>query len=596
MADTMTWLLNKFPDLRCVNFESRCVLICGKPQSGKSEFSFAMALYHIINGRKVIMVLRNSTKDAVQIYRKALRFAATYKLFCNESFNVELMSSNCSSISNNLLIVINNGHQLKRVNDMVNQWPDSVLLADEADIVGYTPIKSPEHPEYHAALEYSILRKKVRYIYEVSATVFDILVGNQDLLNKDVVVIRPPATYKGLRDGVQFIELPHKVQKWSKGLDAHSDVNIVPIYDQMMSTPVFSAERYNSPCDHPVIVLHRTLTWHEHHDVFLETFINDSEYKDVWTVIVEDSRGMKLYSSQLIDDFIVIGKDSSTFSGKVHVFRSDKVDIQDLLQYLLDNGGAKKFPKIVIKAGSIAGRSRSYVSTDGSWHLTHMYYVPSANETVPNMIQACRLNHNRPDSIPLTMYAPKKTIENLRKGDIMQDEQLERIRYDNETKNTREFVLDGIWSRKKVPKARVCHGGVNKGFKPQKTSGNDGGWEDSHYDIRSDKLSEIMGVSSNRIGKYTVIDLERFDKTSKIYKMIENVQALIIENSMTGKDVEVNWITNKLRETKYIDMTNNQIHGALWTTIRKSRALYNTDYPVEGFIYWKDTTLKMRYS
>ena len=360
------------------------------------------------------------------------------------------------------------------------------MLTDEADAIAYSEVKEPA-PQKHKAGEYVILRNKCRHTYEISATVWDILCGNQDLTNSNIIYIRPPPTYKGIRDGVQFIKLAHKIEKWTKDTTIFDeDPNIVQVYEELMETPIFSKKRYNCAINHPVIVMHKTKSLIAHHKMFYDLFRTDKVYSIVWTVIMECDKGLYLYSNVLKTKTIEIGKVRiSDTKGTGEFLFGKRIIIPQLLQWFIENGGAKKFSHIVIKSGDFSGRSRSYVSTDGNWHLTHQYYGGGSN--VPDMIQAQRLLHDRPDSIPLIEYAPSKVIDNLVNGDMMQDEQIERLIDLRVTGNevlTHIQVADEVWSKKKVPKTSLCCGNVNKGFKIQKKNrieGDDGGWAIEKY-------------------------------------------------------------------------------------------------------------------
>jgi len=177
-----------------------------------------------------------------------------------------------------------------------------------------------------------------------------------------------------------------------------------------------------------------------------------------------------------------------------------RIIIPQLMQWFIDNGGAKKFSHIVIKSGDFSGRSRSYVSTDGNWHLTHQYY--GGGSSVPDMIQAQRLLHDRPDSIPLIEYAPSKVIDNIVKGDMMQDEQIERL-IDLRITGHIEVLChvqlgEEVWNKEKIPKASLCCGNVNKGFKIQKENrvkGEDGGWKVEKYNDILSNIENMVNVA-----------------------------------------------------------------------------------------------------
>ena len=543
---TYKWLINKFPDFYHVNLEAQTSLMTGKPQAGKSAFSFGVALMCLLQGKPVVFIVRNFTQDAEHMKAKLVRFALEHQTYMKEcvtkiphsshtigivdAVKMSLVKTGVDEEGNDILAVKNgeetkealrgknmkmvialaNGVQLKCINMMLDEIEEEdeegeiqsklVMLTDEADAIAYSEIKEPGPPK-HKAAEYDYLRQRCAQTYEISATVWDILSGNEDLLNTNIVCIRPPPTYKGIRDGVQFMELVHEIGKWNENTSIlEEDPNLVQVYDELMETPIFGLKRYNRSTKHPVIVLHKTKTLIKHHKMFYNLFKNSASYSNVWTVLMECDKGLYLYSNTLKNKSITIGKLQVTdVAGTGEFLFGKRIILPQLLQWFIDNGGAKKFSHIVIKSGDFSGRSRSYVSSDGSWHLTHQYY--GGGSTIPDMIQAMRILHDRPDSIPLIVYAPAKVIDNLVKGDILQDEQIERLVLLNLNKQvkvrTHERIAEEEWCKDKVPTGKLCCGNVNKDFKIQKTqrvNDPDGGWAMEKYNEVLANVEKMVNV------------------------------------------------------------------------------------------------------
>jgi len=527
---TYDWLCEKFPDFHKVNLNDDSCLLTGKPQAGKSCFSFGIALLHLLLGRPVIFVVRNFTQDAEHMKAKLGRFALEHKKQMekysypmsssrtigvvdavkmsllkteNDVFYVEEFEEVKEALKGQnmkMVIALANGAQLKCINMVLDKLKNFnqnlVMLTDEADSVAYSEIKNPA-PQKHKAAEYITLKERCSNTYEISATVWDILTGNETLTNENIVCIRPPSTYKGIRDGVQFIQLVHKIEKWTEKISLYDeDPNLVQVYEDLMDTCIFSPKRYNCLIHHPIIILHKTRTLVKHHKMFYDLFRTDKVYSKVWTVIMECNTGLYVYSNSLKNKTIHIGRDRITDSeGTGEFLFGKRVIIPQLLQWFIDNGGAKRFSHIVIKSGDFSGRSRSYVSTDGNWHLTHQYYV--GGSSVPDMIQAQRILHDRPDSIPLIEYAPSKVIDNIVKGDMMQDEQIERLTDLRYLIKTHIRVRDEIWNKDKVPKASLCCGDMNKTFKTQKISGDDGGWKVDKYNEVLESVDTLVNLGLN---------------------------------------------------------------------------------------------------
>ena len=582
---TYKWLCIEFPDFHSMNLDAKSTCISGKPQAGKSEFTFGIALMCRLRNIIPIMILRNFSKDAVQMHRKFQRFMGRYDEYMkSQGYKPLYMKSigvdNMKIDSKDLVLSLYNGHQLSRVNELYNNI-DYALLIDEADAVGYGEIKEgDDKPKYHSAAEYNILLGSAKQTWEISATVWDILYGNSSLMSDNIIVVRPPGSYKGIRDGVQFIPLVHKVGKWSRGIDIlEADPNIENIYDDLSKLASFSSARYNCLIDHPIIVLHKSYVWQYHHDVFMNMFRHHPIMSKKWTVIVEDSRACQLYSWCLRGSSVIVDNSSvDDISGNGRfIFTKNSIDIQVLLQYLIDNGGSERFPHIVIKTGHQAGRSRSYVSCDGNWHLTHEYLVPAKNgRNMADLIQSVRLCHNRPDSVPLVLYAPETVCKELQKADIIQDEQLYRLRELQHSNVVSEYIKKDVWTAGKVPKYRLCRSKRHKEFKLSKIAGDDGGWNREMY--------------SKMVGEYIVLDQDKFNKGTVVYEMLGDVEALLIDRNRMGDDVELSWLNKELQKLpKWNGRSLDNIHGALWTSVRKHKGLIRINKKMNNMlVMWKN--------
>jgi hypothetical protein len=587
---TYRWLCIQFPDFHDMTMDAISTCIAGKPQGGKSDFTFGIALLSRLRGFVPIMILRNFSKDAVQMQRKFERFISRHEQYMNsQGWNESRMKvyvTNDVSIKEfddlNLILVLYNGYQLNIANTMTST-KKYVLLVDEADVIAYGEIlKGKNRPKHHAAGEYNTLMKGASQTWEISATVWDILYGNHGLTTDNVVVVRPSKSYKGIRDDVECIPLVHKIEKWSRGSDIlKSDTNMLEVYNSLSNQSCFRADKYHCIVDHPIIILHKSYVWQHHHDVFLRTFYPGGGMGDNWTVMVEDSRAIQLYSNILRGSTITLGGETVTDNKQtglfVFIFRI--TDIQVVLQWLKDNGGCIKFPNIVIKTGQQAGRSRSYVSADGGWHLTHEYLVPSRyNRNVADLIQAVRLCHDRPDSIPLILYAPNIICIELKKADILQDEQLQRLREIKTNLIVSDHIQVDVWSTEKVPKYCLCKSKRNKKFKLLPIFGIDGGWDNSLY-----------STDKNILGGYSVLDRDKFTKETVVYQMLGDVKKILISKRKTNQNIDLQWINKELQKLqKWNEMSFNNIHGALWTSVRNNKKLLKvSSIQKNTMVMWK---------
>ena len=73
--ETLKYFNERFADFHNVDLDSEHALLCGKPQAGKSAFSFAIASLLMLKGRSCVFVVRNYTQDASEMIAKFNRFS-----------------------------------------------------------------------------------------------------------------------------------------------------------------------------------------------------------------------------------------------------------------------------------------------------------------------------------------------------------------------------------------------------------------------------------------------------------------------------------------------------------------------------------------
>jgi hypothetical protein len=97
----------------------------------------------------------------------------------------------------------------------------------------------------------------------------------------------------------------------------------------------------------------------------------------------------------------------------------------------------------------------------------------------------------------------------------------------------------------------------------------------------------------NNKGKYIVVDINKFSVGSKVFKMIEEMEKIIINEGKMDENIPIDWISNKMMKMdKYKDMNKQQFYGNLWTRIREkahSGEFVKSDKKDNNsLLYWKD--------
>ena len=187
---TYKYFCNKYNDFHKINLEAENTLLCGKPQAGKSAFTFAVATMNLLLGKTSIFIVRNFTQDYEHLAEKFLRFSREHNLFMKKtemketkkistvyagimSFkkigkdklgepihklcNSDKIKKALEKNSMTMIIALANGTQLAGLNillDEIQELNNIVIYTDEADSIGYSEIKDPA-PLRHRPCIYS---------------------------------------------------------------------------------------------------------------------------------------------------------------------------------------------------------------------------------------------------------------------------------------------------------------------------------------------------------------------------------------------------------------------------------------------------------
>ncbi|NDE05601.1 MAG: hypothetical protein EB003_13335, partial [Flavobacteriia bacterium] len=158
----------------------------------------------------------------------------------------------------------------------------------------------------------------------------------------------------------------------------------------------------------------------------------------------------------------------------------ERTTISSCLQKLKDNGGVAKYPHIMIFAGDLAGRCISFVSEDYTWHLSDQRLLISSSCDEPELIQKIRLCGVYNDEVPLKLYTTKKTIAELRKAYLRQEEIICALKSsENAVENTRALMESMALSKDKFGRRSTTKD--EKAEVKIKKVDVDGGWDVDAY-------------------------------------------------------------------------------------------------------------------
>lgn len=441
-------------------------LIKGAIQSGKSAIIHALILlFTMVYEHNVIVLLRSFTEDYEQMSKGFQLFLEKYQDYLFEqghtatrkyipkiyyTGNVHRKKNGklqqhdnvCTDLAlqKTVIFTIANHQHVQNLNECLEiAGPGlTTLIVDEVDQLLYTSGDV-------LSTQLQKLLTKVSNVFGISATLYEPFHNSLFTFTSHHVLL-PPPNYKGVLDiNFNFIpkldlkrkkKYPNNILKWDKSLY------------QYLKNHKNDAPFASQPC----ITLIKTERLKKMQQELQSQIANHKTFSDAYTVLTYNGESTTLYSSTLCGKQIVLSNGKkSKLAGKHHVF--SKTSIQDVLQYLKENGGSEVYPRILIIAHGLVGRGINIVSADYKWHLTHMFYRPSRGATITVMSQSLRLCGIYNDNIPLTCYVEKSVYENIYRGYQLQEDIFSRLRQNGES--LRDQISEEKFLSAKIPRKKM---------------------------------------------------------------------------------------------------------------------------------------------
>jgi hypothetical protein len=473
------------------------IFIKGETQSGKEKFTICCGIKTMSEGRTPIFITRNITEDANKLERGINNYSKEFDDFMknknikDQKFQISCLRVNdldnskihkkaldsINGIYPAMLVSLANPSQLAYLLELVkDKYSTFDLYIDECDYV------DSQKDDKKVSQTFELLKELKQLAYQtfsISATILDTVFA-ENTKSDNVFQLTIPKDYRGFADIMVKLLLRNEgyaintvVKDFKKVLDL--DLNLGAFLYKFSNSKLEYSMTYNQ--HYPNICLIKNTRINETQDTIFNG-IRDN-YPEL-AIILNNSHGVKMYYKGMVNCEID-GKNV-----KVNSFA--KIDVTSALQYLKDNGGLKKFPRIIIIAGELAGRCISYVSRDYGWHLTDMYYVPSACSTIPDMIQSTgRLCGRNKGKSHLYLHITKNVAKALYNGFHFSNEVINRaisapLIENGLEASFRESILNTKMNSMKYPVGRklVGYSKVNKS-EFNLVKGEDGGLELNTY-------------------------------------------------------------------------------------------------------------------
>jgi hypothetical protein len=331
-----------------------------------------------------------------------------------------------------IIIAIKHYQHIERINALVNEFSNIVLVADEAQVS--CCYKNMDSDTYHDPSvkydnEFVKLREASNKYIAVSATVQDVIMVDKTLYSDNIVYIPPNDYYTGI------------LNWYFKHIGKDEENAVVRILNELSveKTIIRFDRRHNVTNEHPIIVLVKTERKKEDHLSLMKSFITGRLSRSItdadWCVIVEHGECFYLYHSSLVDEKVVIEEKESIMKNidddiYVHYFTSNAIDISDVFQYLAYEG-VKRFQRIALISYDMCKEAISFTShydKPQNYHLTHGIFQLGPKTSIATATQTMnRLSGNHGDNIRPVIYTTEKTKKDVLNGFAVHDEQVKEL-------------------------------------------------------------------------------------------------------------------------------------------------------------------------
>lgn len=516
--------------------ETASTLIMGFIQSGKSKVIFASCLFlSRLMKQNVIVVLRDFISDSEQFrYNFTLNFLESLRAAMIEAgHDIETtdeiisvhyagdlirphdggltdprdMQGALMSGQGAVVVALANQVQLLALNEILDRLDTKpTIFLDEVDDTLYTTGS--------CGIQMARLTERAAHVIGVSATVFDPL---HDKRFGRVFLLDPPEDYKGVDRFVTTSIQPLP----STGGEDETRLTRDPDLTRFLEAHR-TAHFQSGSGNHPMILLLKNERMINNQFDLLQDIrkMHGNDY----TVIVYNGRSTTLFAPRLCAASTIRLPNThkkARFDRTIGAFVFSRSPIQDVLQLLKNEGGAERFPRIIILSHDIIGRGINIVSRDFKWHLTHMFYRPSKTATLPMLLQSMRLAGVYRDNIPLRLYAEEKVLMDIMIGHRLQQEVVERIRtVASQTGETPVSILERqTFHPEKIPKRSVFLLKTRKKqqFLPKVSTTGEDGWpiEEFKKNIAIQHAPPRISFSDIDIDTIPALPKDEFDRLTK---------------------------------------------------------------------------------
>lgn len=572
--------------------KDRMSVIDGPMQSFKSQVITSLILMFYAFNVNSVLITRNNTFEKVGFKCKFADFAKSMGIDLTKyNLDQKIVSMIDKNYDNNrvrksfemqsvdplVLISISHRSSLEEVAKSArNNNSVFALFIDEADFVDSNSDTSDILQE---------LKQLATCVFFISATPIDPIIKNK-CKYVDYIRLNPPEHYKGI-DTFKFKSIAPECKFTAKaaGDILVSDVGMKDYLKDVTKRSPIHVDVYNEkhPVMHLIAVSNVIAPQNKLRDYIMKNYS-----KDVAVVTMYDKYITFYHHTLTKVDAIETDQVISTRLDKLH-YIGKRFCMSNVINYMRLNGGVKVFPRILILAGTLAGRANSFTSgscigSDMGWRLTGYRMLVANNTDLPELEQkAGRGCCNAKGGIRLEIYTTPKIWSDIVKAYWSRCELLERS---HEYANLGITMDVGI---QKVPilKEKISRRSLTKteDYKLNLQKIVDNGWNISKYInlIKEEKEEDVDEKFEDdekdeveTIGDYYLIDCNKLFKSKgkqfvsyfEVYKQIETIFMDEDEGLGGGGD----WVNRSEIITRLIKLRNENLNAS---NIQKYATIFN---------------------
>lgn len=465
VMDARGFLKWKRPEISVLSLDRfKYKMVYAPIQSGKTSMLICKGLEHALDGRVVVIVVRDYLMDLAQIKRRLEGTLEEMQKYEKVKINVMTVGEvreadlSVSGSVGGSIVLIGNNHQFMKLNVKMSKVEDKrevILMIDEID-VNIKKQKSNLGSKLMEVDSWNVVQR-----VGVTATAMGMLYSDYMFESSQLVVLKPRPGYVGVRKHIKDIGRKIEIAEVKPGVE-----DMYKVYDQLASTEFGFKTGVGRP--HPCIILNKTKTEKVDHEELLwdlyyryyEDVVGEYDNIKYWIHVMLNGDGVKI-----LTDWELYDEDGEIYEEEDGLYVFKKMDIASCLSMLKRNM-EDEYDEVVqdtvinIIGGQCFSRGISVVSLDYEWHLTHEYYLAGQTTDCGSILQAMRLCGMYSDEIPLRLYTTGNIRNHIKAYASLQDKIIKYLE-EGECKTMTDVLNVMVANEKEVMLKR----GLGRGMK-----------------------------------------------------------------------------------------------------------------------------------